>query len=207
MASSAENSNSFTSPTIPSSSVIPTQWHSISGRVSIVRFGDGASAFCWLEQRWLSPTDYQFTLSLVSPWLFPPSFFFIFYFCYFFIFYFLFFILTSVLSIFKLFIYLFSSSFFLSLLRFLFFYPHLFFLFLISVSSTLYHLSMHIFVMSIDSNFVLEFIARVMMIMVVHSIYQKWTHVRHVALATRVHVREFTSDIYYVLTLSPWLTQ
>ena len=25
--------------------------HSISGRVSIVRFGDGASAFCWLEQR------------------------------------------------------------------------------------------------------------------------------------------------------------
>ena len=30
---------------------------------------------------------------------------------------------------------------------------------------------------------------------------------RHVALATRVHVREFTSDIYYVLTLSPWLTQ
>ena len=27
------------------------------------------------------------------------------------------------------------------------------------------------------------------------------THVRHVVLATRV--REFTSDIYYVLTLSP----
>ena len=110
MASSAENSNSFTGPTIPWSSVIPTQWRSISGRVSIVRFGGDASAFCWLEQRWLAPTDYQFTLSLVSPWLFPPSFFFFFLFL-FFIFYFF---LTSVLLIFKLFIYLFSSSFFIS---------------------------------------------------------------------------------------------
>ena len=127
MASSAENSNSFTGPTIPWSSVIPTQWRSISRRVSIVRFGDGASAFCWLEQRWLAPTDYQFTLSLVSPWLFPSSFFFL-------LFYFLFFILTSVLLIFKLFIYLFSSSLFLSLLNFLFFSfllsPPSFFLFL-----------------------------------------------------------------------------
>ena len=116
MASSAQNSNSSTGPTIPWSSVIPTQWCSISGRESIVRFGDGASAFCWLEQRWLAPTDYQFTLSLVSPWLFPPSFFY-FYFFYFFYF----FILTSVLLIFKLFIHLFSSSFFLSSLSFLFF--------------------------------------------------------------------------------------
>ena len=165
MASSAENSNSFTGPTIPWSSVIPTQWRSISGRMSIVRFGDGASAFCWLEKRWLAPTDYQFTLSLVSPWLFPSFFsFFPFYF----------FILTSVLLIFKLFIYLFSSSFFLSLLNFLFFsfiptflffyfFIFLFFyffififylFFLISVSSTLYHLSMRVFVMSIDSTWV-----------------------------------------------------
>ena len=129
MASSAENSNSFTGPTIPWSSIIPTQWRSISGRVSIVRFGDGASAFCWLEQRWLAPTDYQFTLSLVSPWLFPPSFFF-----FFFLFFSFFFFYSSVLLIFKLFIYLFSSSFFLSFsfkFSFLFFYPHLsFFLFL-----------------------------------------------------------------------------
>ena len=70
--------------------------------VMIVRFGDGASAFCWLAQRWLAPTDYQFTLSLVSPWHFPPSFFFI-----------------SVLLIFKLFID-FSSSFFLSFFKFYF---------------------------------------------------------------------------------------
>ena len=112
MASSAENSNSFTGPTMPWSSVIPTQWRSISGRVSIVRFGDGA--FCLLEQRWLAPTDYQFTLSLVSPWLFPPSFFllfFIFYLLLFFIYYF--FILTSVLLIFKWFIYFLLLSFFL----------------------------------------------------------------------------------------------
>ena len=169
MASSAENSNSFTGPTIPSSSVIPTQGRSISGRVSIVRFGDGASAFFWLEQRRLAPTDYQFTLSLVSPWLFPPSFFFIFYFLFSYLFFY-FFILSSVLLNFKLFIYIFCSSLFLSFsfkFSFLFFYPHLFFFsfffffffFLISVSSTLYHLSMRVFVMSIDSNSVLEFIA------------------------------------------------
>ena len=54
MASSAENSNSFTGPTSPWSSVILTLWRSISGRVWIVRFGDGASAFCWLAQRWLA---------------------------------------------------------------------------------------------------------------------------------------------------------
>ena len=36
-------------------------------------------------------------------------------------------------------------------------------------------------------------------------IWKSLTHVQHVALATRV--REFTSDMYYVLTLSPWLTQ
>ena len=93
MASSAENSNSFTGPTIPWSSVIPTLWRSISGRVWIVRFGDGASAFCWLEQRWLAPTDYQLTLSLVSPFAFSSvlSFFFIFLFLIFY-FFFIFFV-------------------------------------------------------------------------------------------------------------------
>ena len=126
MASSAENSNSFTGPTIPRSSVIPTQWRSTSGRVSIVRFGDGASACCWLEQRWLAPTDYQFTLSLVPLGFFLVFllyfFFFVFFLFSFFLFYYYFFILTSVLLIFKLFIYLFPSSFFfLSLLNFLFF--------------------------------------------------------------------------------------
>ena len=60
-------------PTISWSNVIPTLWRSISGRVSIVRFGDGASAFCWLAQRWLAQTDDQFSLSLVSFWLFPPA--------------------------------------------------------------------------------------------------------------------------------------
>ena len=98
---SKKNSNCFTGPTITCSSIIPTLWRNISGRVSIVRFGDGASAFCWLTQRLLAPTDYQFTLSLVSPWLFPPSFFyywfsynlylFSFCFCFFFIFILLFF--------------------------------------------------------------------------------------------------------------------
>ena len=85
----------FTSPTIPWSSVIPTQWCSISGRVSIVRFSDGASTFCWLAKRWLAPTNYQFILSLVSPWLFPPFFFSFSAF------------LISVLFIFKLFYYFF----------------------------------------------------------------------------------------------------
>ena len=75
MPSSAENSNSFTGHTIPWSSVIPTLWHSISGRVSIVRFGDGASAFCWLAQRWLALTGYQFPFH----WC-PLSFFLLFYF-------------------------------------------------------------------------------------------------------------------------------
>ena len=42
MASSAKNSNSFTGSTILWSSVIPPLWSGISGRVSIVRFGDGA---------------------------------------------------------------------------------------------------------------------------------------------------------------------
>ena len=135
----------------PWSNVIPTLWRSISGRVSIVRFGDGASAFCWLEQRWLAPTDYQFTLSPVSPWLFPPSFPFVF----------ILFIFISVLLIFKLIIDFFLLlSFFLSLLSFLFFSfllsppSFFFFFFLISVSSTLYHLSMRVFVMSIDSTWV-----------------------------------------------------
>ena len=127
MASSSENSNSFIGPTIPWSSVIPTLRRSISGRVLIVRFGDGASAFCWLVQWWLAPTDYQYTLSLVSPWLFPPSFLFsfllidfvkiiFFYFYYFWIFIllifviFLFFLLPFFLS-FLLFSFLLSLSF------------------------------------------------------------------------------------------------
>ena len=54
-------------------------------------------------QWWLAPIDYQFTLSLVSSWLFPPFYFFF----------------TSVLLIFKLLIDF--SSFYLSFLSFLFF--------------------------------------------------------------------------------------
>ena len=86
------------------------------------------------------------------------------------------------------------SSFFLLFLSFILFYfilspPFLFFLFfnLCLSSSTLYHLSMRVLVMSIDSNFVFEFIAWVMVIMLVHSICQKWIHVRVCAwLALRV---------------------
>ena len=88
----------------------------------------------------------------------------------------------------KLFISLFSSSFFLSFsfkFSFLFFsFIHTFFLFLFSFSlffspslQLFYHLSMRVFVMSIDSNVVLEFIAWVMVIMLVHSICQKWIYV------------------------------
>ena len=109
MASSAENPNSFTGPTIPWSSVIPTQWRSISGRVSIVRFSDGASAFCWLAQQWLAPTDYQFTLSLLSSWFFPPFLFLHIFvnFCIFLFFYFDFFIFFIYLLIFFKFYFLF----------------------------------------------------------------------------------------------------
>ena len=132
MASSAENSNSFTGPTIPWSSVIPTQWHSISGRVSIVRFSDGASAFCWLVQRWLTPTDYQFTLSLVSPWGFPSfsCFFSCFFFCNLFILLSLFFMSVWLILSFLL---IFYPSFFPSFsLIFFYFRPTFFTLFLSS---------------------------------------------------------------------------
>ena len=136
---SAENSSSFSSPTIPWSSVIPTQWRSISGRVSIVRFGDGASAFCWLEQRWLAPTNYQFTLSLVFSWLFPPSFFF---------FFFIFFI--SVLLIFKFFIDF--SSFFLSFfLSFLIFF--IFFLWSLPFFSFFFFYSLSLLLSSFSSEY------------------------------------------------------
>ena len=64
--------------------------------------------------------------------------------------------------------------------------------FLLSASSSaLYHLSMRVLVMSIDSNFVFEFIAWVMVIMLVHSLCQKWIHVR-AWLALRV-VHESTT--------------
>ena len=90
----------------------------------------------------------------------------------------------SVLLIFKLFIYFFSfflSFFFLSFLLFYFLLsPPVFFSFftLCLSSSTFYHLSMRVLVMSIESNFVFEFIAWVMVIMLVHSICRKWIHVR-----------------------------
>ena len=70
-------------------------------------------------------------------------------------FFFYFFIIISVLLIFKL----------------LFFYS------LCLSSSTLYHLSMRVLAMFVDSNFVFEFIAWVMVIMLVYSICQKWIHV------------------------------
>ena len=130
MAYSPKNSNCFTGPTITCSSIIPTLWRKISGRVSIVRFDDGASAFCWLAQRLLAPPDFRFTLSLVSPWLFPPSFFyywfsyilylfsFCFCFCFFCHFYFV---------IFYFIYWYFFHSFFLSFLNFLLFLPFVFF--------------------------------------------------------------------------------
>ena len=167
MVSSAGNSNSFTSPTIPWSSVIPTQWRSISGRVSIVKFGDGTSAFCWLEQRWLAPTDYQFTLSLVSPGLFPPSFF---------IFYF-FILLLLIFNLFTDFFLplssvLFSISFVSSFFSFFSFYFTLSLLISFQLSYSplgLFLIWVCVPVMSIDSKFVFEFIAWVMVIIAKES--------------------------------------
>ena len=186
MAASAENSNTFTGPTIPWSSVIPTLWRIISGRVS-------DSQVRWWRIRILlvgaavTGTD---QLS-IYPFTGVPLAFSSFLFCYFFISVLLIFVIhwffsfsfISVLLIFELFID-FSSSFFLSLLYFLYFilfYPHLFFLFftLCLSSSTLYHLCMRILVMSIDSNFVFEFIARVMVIMLVHSTCQSVSTYAH----------------------------
>ena len=147
--------------------------------MSIVRFGDGASAFCWLEQRWLAPTDYQFTLSLVSPWLLPPFFFF----------FLIFFSIFFVLLIFKFF---FSSSSFLSFLSFVLFYflLSLFFYFLSLLISfplsfsplELFLIWVCVLVMSIDSKFVFEFI-----VMLVHSTCQKCIHVRAWLVLRVVH--------------------
>ena len=131
----------------------------------------------------------------------------------------------SALLIFNLFIDF--SSFFLSFffkISFLFFsfFPYLsYFLFLLSVSPhffpalclsswTLSHLSMRILVMSIDSNFVFEFITWVMVIMLVHSTCQKWIHV-HAWPALRV-VHEWTTfkacmRVSVVLHLKPFLSQ
>ena len=71
--------------------------------------------------------------------------------------FFLNFFLISVLLIFKLFIDFFLLSFFF--LSFILFYFILSPPFFSLSSSTLYHLSMRILVMSIDSNFLFEFIA------------------------------------------------
>ena len=162
MASSAENPNSFTGPTIPWSSVIPTLWHSISGRVSIVRFGNGASAFCWLAQQSLAPTDlsiYPFTGVLLD----FSSFFMVIYIYFFFLnvacVFFYFFLYFFLLWFIYLFIFLLSPHFF----------PALFL-----SSRALSHLSMH---SCNDNKFVLEFIAWVMVIMLVHSTRQECIHV------------------------------
>ena len=169
MASCAENSNSFTGPTIPWSSIIPTLWRSISRRVSIVRFGVGASVFCWLAQRWLALTDYQFTLSLVTLAFSPSRYFFYRFSWILYIFIFLFYIF--ILFIFNLFI-LFLNFLLFFTLRLSFFSFPLYFsplgLFLIWVC---------VLFMSIDSKFVFEFIAWVMVIMLVHSTYQKCIYV------------------------------
>ena len=127
MAFSAENSYSFTCPTISWSSVIPTLWCSISRRVTIVRFIDGTSTFFWLAQRWLALTYYQFTLSLVFPWLFAPSFYFFFSFIFSFFYlifnnFFLFFIFYFYFYFIFLFFYFFFFLFFLFFFFFFYFY-------------------------------------------------------------------------------------
>ena len=201
MASSAENPYSFTGPTSPWSNVSPTLRRGISGRMSIVRFGDGASAFCWLAQRWLAPTDYQFTLSLVSPWLFLLPFLF-FLFLYFFM---------SLLSIFKLFLDFFLLSFFLFKFSFSSFLLCLSFFYFFLSSWALSHLSMRVLVMCIDSKFVFEFIAWVMVIMLVDSTCQKWIHVRTWPALRFVHesttFKGMRVRVSIVLHLKPFLFQ
>ena len=64
-------------------------------------------------------------------------------------------------------------------------------------SSTLYHLSMCVLVMSIDSNFVFEFIAWAMVIMLVHSICQKWIHVRPWLALCRTWVNDFQRHVWH----------
>ena len=110
---------------------------------------------------------------------------------------FLFFIIFFLISVLLTFKFFFFSSFFLSFLSFLFFT-------LCLSSSTLYHLSMHVLAMSIESNFVFEFIAWVMVIMLVHSIGRKWIHVRP-WLALRVVYESTTVSV--VLHLKPFLSQ
>ena len=82
---------------------------------------------------------------------------------------------------------------------------------------------MRVFVMSIDSNFVLEFIALVMVIVLVHSICQKCSHVRTwlplrvvhewaafgacVRASVVLHLRPFLSQVdllLHFLTVRTW---
>ena len=83
--------------------------------------------------------------------------------------------------------------FFLSFLSFpsvfLHFFPALFL-----SSWTLSHLRMHVLVMSIDSKFVFEFIAWVMVIMLVHSICQKWIHTRTCTRVASATCRTWVND-------------
>ena len=90
-----------------------------------------------------------------------PFFFFFLFSLFSFFFFIIFLILTSVLLIFKIFFFFFLSFSFKFSFLFFSFIPHLLFFFfnLCLFSSTLYHLSMHVLVMSIDSKFVFEFIA------------------------------------------------
>ena len=133
---------------------------------------------------WSSGDWHRPIINLPFHWC-PLGFFLLPFFFFFFLFYY-FLILTSVLLFSSLLF--FSSSFFLSFsfkFSFLFFSFIPTFFFLISDSSTLYHLSKRVFVMSIDSNLVSEFIAWVMVMMSVHSICQNWINV-HAWLALGV---------------------
>ena len=95
---------------------------------------------------------HTFTLSLVSPWLFPPSFSFFLFVLLIFKFFIDFFFFLSFFFNFSLIFFSFMPAFF-SFFLFFFFFLNLF------LSWALSHLSMHVLVMSIDSNFVFEFIA------------------------------------------------
>ena len=125
---------------------------------------------------WSSGDWHRPIINLPFHWC--PLDFFLLLFIYFLFFYFF---LISVLLIFNLFFFFFLS-FFLSFLSFFilyYFIPTFFFCLTLCLSfSTLYHLSMHFLVMSIDTNFVFDFIAWVMVIILVQSTCQKWIHVR-----------------------------
>ena len=138
-----------------------------------------------------------------------------------------FFLLSFFLFLYFLLIsFFFFSFFFFSFCLIFFFYSlSLLISFLLSFSPLgLFLVWICVLVMSIDNTFVFEFIARVMVIMLVHSTCQKWTHERawralrvvhesttfkgmHVRVSVILHLKPFLSQVNWLLhflTVQPW---